>query len=289
MSILRFKVVIVLHRKEIIESKTCTSIVAALENAKYCHEIVPYNIELTIWNNGPSSINSEFKYNDQINKYFKFNIIQHNNNLALSKVYNTIVNNSAINYDYLVILDDDSLIPSNFFIEIYNSDKVYGSLFKIPIVEQNGFIISPIRANHKKLSFIGPGFLSGRDNSIIGSGMVIPFSFLKYNRFDENLSFYGVDHDIAQCYLRHSVINIMPVFMTHSLSTDFTKNVKFPKFKVDSLLFSTLYNGKKHDKKLSSIIRALKYTIRFAFRCKRPDYILLFFHNIYSTYINPCR
>jgi len=204
-------------------------------------------------------------------------------NMPLSKAYNEVLNKPNSKCDYFVIFDDDTQIPVNYFTQICIYDKLYGKLFKVPIVQQNGKIVSPIKANHKKLDFVGPGLLAGNDFSFVGSGMIIPYNFLEINKFDEAFNFYGIDHDISQTYLRDNVINIIPVILNHSLSTDFCDN-KFPKFKVESLLFSTIYNGYKHGRKLSSSIRALKYCFRFIIRCKNIGYLTSFIRNYIFVY-----
>ena len=74
------------------------------------------NLNLIIWNNGPQQLDinecEEFKL--KFNKLgVQLSIYEDTNNIALSKIYNFFINKE--NYDFFSILDQDSVLASDFF------------------------------------------------------------------------------------------------------------------------------------------------------------------------------
>jgi len=122
------------------------------------------------------------------------------NNLPLSKVYNQIINSyKKYNYNFLILLDQDSNFKKQFFVKLQESfnTNVNIKLF-LPIIKYKNKIVSPTKKYFLKgFYFKGKpyGIIEAKNISAINSGMIISFEFLKnsYSGYNEELMFYGTD------------------------------------------------------------------------------------------------
>lgn len=130
-------------------------------------------------------------------------------NLPLSVVYNTVIKTHCNDgYDYLILLDQDSKLPTDFFIKLNEAVKAFNdvSLF-LPIVISSNQIVSPadiffFKGKYWKTKKLG--LQKAKNKTAINSGMVISFKYLK-NRFvgyDERLLFYGTDTYFMKMYAK---------------------------------------------------------------------------------------
>ncbi|EGR1976358.1 hypothetical protein BS055_RS13000 [Vibrio parahaemolyticus] len=136
------------------------------------------NFDIVIWNNGPDDLESS-----------TYEVINRVDNPSLSLVYNKIV--SERDYDYYMLLDDDSRFDEGFLNELYAELCLFKPILNIPSVNVLDEKLYPV------------GFDDGRFESIastsIMSGICINRNALdkvklKYdNYFDTNYALYGVD------------------------------------------------------------------------------------------------
>jgi rhamnosyltransferase len=123
-------------------------------------------------------------------------------NLGLSKAYNRALAEIPEN-EWVVLFDQDTLIPENFFVELLKSIKKYPSiLMHVPYVESLGKRISPsviyghVIRNGKKIKY-------GENNEItaINSGMAMHKSiFSKTGLYDERFFLDCIDHHFVKLY-----------------------------------------------------------------------------------------
>lgn len=164
--------------------------------------IIPKDFGLTIWvcdNTVKQWIKDENKVvcNNRNWAYFDMG-----GNLGLSKAYNRALAEIPEN-EWVVLFDQDTLIPENFFVELLKSIKKYPSiLMHVPYVESLGKRISPsviyghVIRNGKKIK-------DGENNEItaINSGMAMHKSiFSKTGLYDERFFLDCIDHHFVKLY-----------------------------------------------------------------------------------------
>lgn len=276
-------ILVVVYGKHFSESTTLASLrLLDLSNVN--------KLNLKIWNNDEKNKFS----NDDVIRYFAdsslddfdklryIEVINSSSNAPLSSVYNQVALSCKENYNILVLLDDDSFVPSNFINYMVDAYMVDAQRVKVPLAYSNNKLISPTKKNLSRISYIKEGLVEGNDFSAIGSGLVIPTEIFDFIRFDENLRFYGVDHDFIATLLDFNKVEVVHVRLEHSLSTDVIDNRNFSLFKIDSLIYSMLYNGVKHKNYLLSMYRASKLTIKMIYLKKNFSPLYIFIRNLWS-------
>lgn len=184
------------------------------------------NQSIIVWDNSTEMFykESNFTFCDS-----KGNVhyISSDKNESLSIVYNTVVNNSALDYEYLVILDDDTSLNEQYFslllehVSLNSMPRVM-----VPTVYFNGELISPGVIDYvkgKNLSTVQEVLNRRHKLTAIMSGVIISKALLsdlkqRFNKvFDERLSFYSIDTmffkrlrdggvsvDVIDCKLNHA-------------------------------------------------------------------------------------
>ncbi|MEQ9967618.1 hypothetical protein ABRP72_00265 [Pectobacterium carotovorum] len=158
-------------------------------------------LDVLIWNNGPSLLNEEdvqhFLASCQ-EKGIRAKVFQDIRNLSLSKIYNFFIEVNEFNF--ITILDQDSILPKDFFIRlstVKDADVVapkiiakkndvytqyYPHLYENPdIIISEGHIQSPIESAMSGITISK----NAVDKIITFRGYV----------FEEKLAFYGIDND----------------------------------------------------------------------------------------------
>ena len=142
-------------------------------------------------------------------------------NEPLSKVYNTLISNSA-DSDYFIVLDDDSSITNDY---ISSLDLFFRSSVPVavPQILFNHSLISPgtikgVRGKALNLQDLVTGPVSSKNIVAMMSGTVISKEVLSRGlKFDERLSFYGVDTRFFIDYANYySEIFILKTSIPHS-------------------------------------------------------------------------
>ncbi|MEZ7213269.1 glycosyltransferase [Klebsiella spallanzanii] len=181
-------------------------------------DIVPH---LIIWDNSIDGYDCSQLFNFFDNKSITY--CHKGKNEKLSKVYNQIIKDFSEINDFLVILDDDSMLSDEYLRELINFislSKDSDSLaIAIPQIFYKNNLISPgivkgVRGY--RLSSICSGISKRSDIVAMMSGTVIKLNHPQMPQFDERLNFYGVDTKFFMNAIREKIlIYIMNYKMYH--------------------------------------------------------------------------
>lgn len=141
--------------------------------------------------------NSIRDYNNaKLEKFSNFTYINMNGNKGLSKAYNMAIEGIP-NNKLIVLLDDDSILPTNFFDELLH-EVVDNCDIYLPLVKDKTGILSPCK--EKKGSFFRYKSVSEIDDdfSAINSGMIVKSDVFNNYKYDENLFLDYIDHDFIR-------------------------------------------------------------------------------------------
>lgn len=214
----KISVLVVLYGKELIESKTLTTLLDS--SFKFS--------SLIIHNNGPKEVFDDNVLLERMRERFDFiSIINDINNSPLSKVYNKYIKESEA--DYFVILDDDTEINSDYLSFLSNEiEKTNFDVIVPKILSLSNEQFYPISNGKPIISY---GDISEFSNMLsITSGIIISKSLIsKLNcheknsvLFDERYSLYGVDTSFFKNINKKNTSNFIKVghhtYLFHSLS-----------------------------------------------------------------------
>ncbi len=193
----RFLIITVLYKTKWSLSKT----IASLQKSRAYLS----NSKLLLWDNSPELQAADPQHLQFVDDFEYKHTPQ---NIALSKIYNRVISTHD-DFDYLLILDQDSSFEPMFFAELLKTIKAYPdiSLF-LPLVLSNDTIISPGSYKYIKGKYWTKrttGVLRSKSLLAINSGMVIKFDYLKdlFPGYDERLKLYGIDTHFMLTYAQH--------------------------------------------------------------------------------------
>lgn len=261
-------ILIVLYKCPLTESATINSIIAQEEKF--------YSYKLVIWDNSPSPVSNQ--HLNELRKSIDFEYISRPENVSLSKVYNTII--ADYNFDYVLLLDQDTGIPANYFKSLNEHLVKYShiNLF-LPIVKNGDLIVSPgsfhyFKGKHWKAA--PTGIVKAKNVLAVTSGMFISKSYFNnYNyKFDERLNLYGIDSSFMLQYADNErELCIIPLTFAHNsaLWSNPSADVLLPRFKNLTYAWKMILKDKPGSRFLYSIYSiylsvklAIKYSdIRF--------------------------
>ena len=215
-------ILICLYNKSVEESDTLQSLLQSDLNL--------VNATIYLWDNSPVCLSSEnlVFLKNRFNKV----IYKHTpDNLALSKLYNKVIDEVVEKKGYLMLCDDDSNIPLNFFAVLVSQIEQHPviNLF-LPQIFSDAVLVSPAKdylVFTKHIKQIQPGLLVSNCTTAINSGMVISNRLFKNGfRYDENLRFYGTDNFFMIEYARdNKFLNVLDVQIKHSLSYNSSEDI----------------------------------------------------------------
>ena len=210
------KLLVVLYKTAPDASPTIQSIVAYFSSigAIHCSEC-----ELIIWDNSPLSYVDEIEAL-RLNCPIKLSFVATPQNTSLSKIYNTVSSELADN-EYLTLLDQDSYLPNEYFVELRKA-QLAGHQLILPQVICGGLLVSPgtrFFCKGKLLKNIKLGVVSSKNLLAINSGMSATGKVFKMISYDERLMFYGTDTYFMkhyEKYFRHAYV--IDAQLSHSLA-----------------------------------------------------------------------
>ncbi|MGI2173251.1 hypothetical protein [Shewanella ulleungensis] len=193
---------IVIFNESVFDTPTYKTLIKMLS-------VHPHTATLFVWDNSPLSqhetgIKSKVKGLD-VNYYHS----KRNENLSI--VYNKVMKSAfELKSDYVTLLDQDSHISSDFKKSIDDSSSQYLLVPKV-CSDKTGVLISPRYQEYNYLinkcsikyldSNVDPGVFASKNMFAVGSGMTISKSlWLTGIRFQDKLSFYGVDTEFCTDY-----------------------------------------------------------------------------------------
>jgi GT2 family glycosyltransferase len=217
--------IIVLYNKNIESSETISSIVKCDSSTLLDNVLV--------WDNSPLALKDDEleecdnKFNE---KNIRFNYRHCPENYPLSKVYNHFFINFK-DSDYFLILDDDTLLNSDFFdclsTELRSNSN---SDLYIPRIYHRSKLISPSKRFLMKGWYLNgkpKGELRTHFLSAINSCMVISNNFLIRTgfKYDERLTSYGTDDEFILSFnKKRGSCKVLDVDIHHDLSLSTMNN-----------------------------------------------------------------
>lgn len=190
------------------------------------------DIDLFIWDN----LSKEDNYAEVCKDFGDKRVIYFGcvENKGLAHIYNYVIENYANNYDYLLLLDDDSKIDKRFFESAIKSIKQNQEIeLFVPRVYDKNQMISPAKLFIIKGKYIKKkmnGIFSVGHHSMINSGMIISCNFLKRTKFcyDERMNFYWTDNFFIKKYSKQkdALFYVLDYDMQHSLSKNKNESVE---------------------------------------------------------------
>lgn len=146
-------------------------------------------------------------------------------NIGLSTIYNSVIAEHLRANEFLLILDQDSLLPNDFFLESVKALEHYPEVdLFLPMVRANERWVSPL------YYFFGwgrywseprPGLERSSHRTAINSGMLINARYLRsdFPGYDERLKLYGIDTQFMVTYASsRKFFCVMDTTIHHDLS-----------------------------------------------------------------------
>lgn len=194
------KFLVVLYKTSPAASPTIQSIINFFASAGMIYND---ECELIIWDNSPVSHGSEV---DSLRQITSINVsfIATPLNSSLSKIYN-VVSNKLSNDEYLTLLDQDSFLSTEYFVELRKA-QLAGYPLILPKVECGGILISPgsrFFCKGKLLKNVKPGVIVSKNLLAINSGMSATGKVFSAITYDERLMFYGTDTYFMKHYEKY--------------------------------------------------------------------------------------
>jgi len=260
----KFLILIVLYECKVKES---LSYISLLKSSEYLSES-----RLILWDNSPSiqSIDT-----DNISFLQQAEYIHSPENMSLSKIYNCVIQENE-EYDYMIILDQDSSFSSDYLEKLNSAIIKHPSInLFLPLIKSEQTIVSPGDYKIFKGSYWKKeryGIIDAKNILAINSGMVINFNYLKniYKGYDERLRFYGTDTSFMLKYPEDNdfLFVIDYVFKHKSALLDKDENFNKKIIRLNDLFFSwrIIHEHKKFNLILINIyilIKTFKLVIKY--------------------------
>lgn len=219
---MRLLVLVVLYRRQCSASATLRSLAA-------CREALQNSL-VVVWDNSPETACERER--QWLRRTLPAVAYFHDAaNPGLATVYNQIIHRylktgPSSTFDYLLLLDHDSQMEPNFFVELERASRQHAgiSLF-LPLLMAQGRIVSPsnlygckgVRWKRRR-----SGLTRTRHHTAFNSGMAISVSYLRkeFRGYDERLRFYGTDNFFMREYGKtRSHFVVLDSVVEHDLSS----------------------------------------------------------------------
>lgn len=247
-------ILVVLFKTKFSNSQTLTSLLHNIQtpDSRY---------RLYIWDNSPADfIQGQDKFFSELVHIFD-TVIYHRseNNLALSKIYNSVARETfSDGAKLLTIFDQDSTLSVDFLLQIGKIGEKDLLILPRVISSFSNRMISPRRQDKfflfKRKSFDDgfkiddAGIYDSEFLFAVGSGMTIPkelwFTGLT---FDENVSFYGVDAEFCNDYQNYKEEFIVAdVSIRHDVSVEAKESAVISEWRYQNNILYLEYQLRKH-------------------------------------------
>lgn len=267
--------IIILYSSNIELSETIRSLLSSNRNG--------INLNVIIWNNGPTQLAikecEKYKIIFNTNK-IQLSIYENIQNIALSKIYNFFIKNQ--NFNFITILDQDSILDSDFFQHIkLNSDFdiIVPAIYSAGWRSKENTLCFPIFSGTNKLLDKNT-FAMGEIESI-SSGLTLSNKLVKYLNnhrieiFNERYALYAIDTSFfldLQTFSDTQFRGICVGKINHSLDFNLQDRKKISPIRKLEMEYSKVLNKIYYDKK--SRLNVFLYLFR---RFMRKEYSFLAF------------
>lgn len=234
-------ILVVLYNEDENSSKTLSTL------KLYCQEYLE-DLKLVIWDNSPTQM---IELNTIKKMGVEFNYFHTAENIALSKIYNKIINDN-LNCESIFIFDQDSMITAKYFEKMLEAQlKCPDINLFVPKIIHNNIVLSPAKRLLHKGIYPYKSTIKGKIPSKrflgIMSGMHIKMRLFRDHaiRFDENLKLYGIDNKFSIDYSKiNNYLFVIDYFLNHNLSKFENEDSEMKRIRFDSLISSSLYIAK---------------------------------------------
>ena len=209
---------IIIYNKYIEKSKTFQSLINNNKNENINFKIIIFDNS----NNEYANNNQEYCNNNNIYYYYL------NKNVGISKAYNYIIKKLKVKNrkdDYIILLDDDTELPKDYFDELYTTAKTKEYDIILPIVKTNTIIMSPSNTKYdiKYVPINNVNEIKMNKIDAINTGMVVKLSVYDLISYDETLFLDDVDHMFMYNVRKN---NFKIVIMKSVINQSFSRNTK---------------------------------------------------------------
>lgn len=225
-------------------------------------------LRILIWDNSPSP-----DFDKTLLERASIQYVSTPENIGLSKIYNIVIADYLSENEYLLLLDQDSVLPSDFLSIASDAISDYpGVDLFLPMIKAGHNWVSPLSY------FFGwgrywkvpkHGLMKSSGISAINSGMIISSRYLlgKIN-YDERVDFYGTDTQfmVDYCAVRPHLF-VMSVKIEHDLSF-FSDDIqtKARKFKKMRMAYRFIYEDRSFVQRSFINLVMLLVSLTYAFR-----------------------
>ena len=202
-------------------------------------------------------------------------------NLGLSVIYNRVIADSLRDGEYLLLLDQDSVLPNDYLALCEAAAQAHPDIdLLLPMVRANDRWVSPLTY------FSGwgrywpeprRGRIPSTQVSAINSGMVISSRYLKtdFPGYDERLRFYGTDTQFMLCYQdQRSQLVVLEGQIGHDLSffSEASGN-RASKFKAMRDAYAYIYESRPWWERLGVRLVMLAVSLTYAARYRDKQFL----------------
>lgn len=201
-------------------------------------------------------------------------------NIGLSRIYNYVIANELRDGEYLLLLDQDTVLPVSFLTIVNDAIKQHSDIdLFLPMIKVNSNWVSPQNyylgwGRYWKNPRIGR--MKSAHIFAINSGMVISSRYLLGRRvYDEHLSFYGTDTQFMLDYAerRHELV-VLNVNLNHDLSF-FSESIenRAKKFAVMKAANKHIYSSRSLFKRFGSFVIISIISFIYAWRYRSIKFL----------------
>lgn len=238
---------------------------------------------LTIWDNSLVGFDRS-KVEDYLSDISNVRYFSSRENTPLSIVYNNVC--EVTNSKHVMLLDDDTEISSSFIEEVLEEVSRHPDSVLVPIIKNFSNIISPGYVGEFKGRIMTdyPCYIKKnlpRNTTTITSGLVLPSYLIKKGivRFNEKLTFYGIDTDFNR-KLNSNGVNkrLLTSILNHSSALrDKTESVEKKYWRFDNFMKSwpIVYDCYSPRKKIIMALYMMYFSIKSVILNKNITFIRL--------------
>lgn len=195
-------------------------------------------------------------------------------NLSLSTIYNHVVSCHLRPGEYLLLLDQDTVLPNDYLLKAQAAISAHPDVdLFLPMVWANGRWASPVTylcGWGKQWGSRQVGEITSNRISAINSGMIISDTYLlgSFPIYDERLRFYGTDTQFMLDYMdRRRSLCMMDTVIDHDLSYfSAASSTRASKFAVMKAAYDVIYEKRPWIQRVAVRLMMLAVSLRYALK-----------------------
>ena len=196
---MQYLILVIVYNQKLSESLTIQSLIYSKNELQ--------GSRLIVWDNSKVQQDTSEKQN-LFSNFSEINIdyIHTPENLSLSQIYNNVRKSTKYGYEYIILMDQDTVFNQSLFQVHKEAINAYGKFnLYLPIIKYKSKIISPGYLYYFKGFYFQKeikGVVLSKFKTAINSCMIINYDYFvnKFNGYDERLRFYGTDDYFMHSY-----------------------------------------------------------------------------------------